>query len=118
MTYETFLNQRKSERLETKTGIALTPNGVCQIVNLNKDGISFKCIHKTDFPIAWSMDIYDVTGPVLDHFQVKKVWENSLDNPGNTSPFSVVVGGEFHDLSAWQQSQLNNYLLQLLGMEE
>lgn len=118
MTTENYLNQRKSQRLEAQGGIAITPNGVCQIVNLNKDGVSFKCVRGLDFPLAWSMAIYDTTGQVLEQLHVKKIWENSLIHSHNSSPFSIEVGGEFQNLSTSQKSQLDTYLLQLLGMEE
>lgn len=118
MTTVTFLKQRKSKRLEAKSGISITPHGICQVINLSKDGISFKCIKERDFPVKWSMTVCDITGQCLDQLQVKKVWENRLNIPGKPSPFSIEVGGTFQNLSSSQKDQLNIYLQQLLEVEK
>lgn len=112
-----FLKQRKSKRLEAKSGIGITSHGICQVINLSKDGVSFKCVKERYFPVEWSMTVYDVTGQCLERLRVKKVWENWLKISDASSPFSVEVGGVFQNLSSSQKDQLETYLQQLLEVE-
>lgn len=112
-----FLKQRKSKRIGAKSGIGVTPHGICQVTNLSKDGVSFKCVRERYFPVEWSMTVYDVTGQCLERLQVKKVWENWLKTSDASSPFSIEVGGEFQNLSSSQKDQLETYLQQLLEVE-
>ena len=113
-----FLKKRKSKRLEAKSGIGITPHGIGQVINLSKDGVSFKCVKEHHFPVEWSMTVCDITGQCLERLQVKKVWENRLNIPGNPSPFSIEVGGTFQNLSSLQKDQLSTYLQQLLEVEK
>lgn len=112
-----LLNQRKSERHEAKSGIAITPHGIGQVININRSGLSFKCVEERDFPLEWSMAIYDITGQRLEQLRVKKVWEKELGEPDGSTPFSMEVGGEFKNLSTTQKAQLNIYLQQLVETE-
>ncbi len=118
MVTEKSSNKRKDKRLEAKSGIAVTPNAVCQVVNLSKDGISFKCTKEHYFPFEWTMNIYDIAGQSLEQLHVKKVWESWLNIQDDQSPFTMEVGGRFQNLSSSQKDQLNTYLQQLLAMEE
>lgn len=100
-------------RLEAETGIAVTPYGICQIIDLTRDGFSFKCVKHTEFPSEWSMDIHVTTGLSLEQLQVKKVWVKFLPDMSNQTPFSMELGGEFKKLSPEQEEQLNTYLHEL-----
>jgi len=106
-------------RLDVGSGVALIQNGICQLVNLNKDGLSIKCFEEFDFPDEWSVDIYDNTGLNLEGVKVKKVWEKRLGEPDflTQSP-EVEVGGKFADLSSSQETQLYSYLLKLLEADK
>lgn len=112
-----MLNQRKSKRYEAKSGIAITPHGIGQVININRNGLAFKCVEERDFPVEWSMAIYDITGQRLEQLQVTKVWEKDLGSPKASSPFAMEVGGEFVNLSSAQKAQLNIYLQQLVEKE-
>jgi hypothetical protein len=109
----TCLNRRKAQRTESKNGITLTPNGICKLINLSNEGVSFKCVDGPDIPAEWSMSIYDVTGQGMERLQVNKVWEKRLNNPRTTSLFSVEVGGVFKNLSSSQKAQIIAYLREL-----
>lgn len=110
-------NTRKSERLQAARGIAVTPHGIGQVINLNSDGISFRCFEEHDFPFEWSMNIYDAIGQSLEKLHVKKVWEKGVGD-ANNQPVLMEVGGEFQHLSPEQKIQLNTYLRQLARLEE
>lgn len=105
-----FLNRRKSKRIESKSGITLTPFGICKLANLSGEGVSFKCVDGPDTPIEWPMSIYDVRGQSIEKVKVKKIWEKRFDNPRITSLFSVEVGGVFKHLSASQKAKIDSYL--------
>jgi hypothetical protein len=113
MRTATIMNQRKNNRIISKRGITITPNGVGKLINLSNEGISFKCVDGSDIPIEWSMAIYDVTGQGMEGLKVKKVWEKRLNNPQTTSLFSVEVGGVFKNLSSSQKAHINTYLREL-----
>ena len=110
-------NKRKSKRLKARRGIAITPYGIGQITNLNRDGASFKCVEKRNFPLQWSMAIYDSTGQCLEQLRVKKIWEKGLKDPTTPSPFAMEIGVKFQNLSLRQEEQINAYMQQLLEGE-
>ena len=113
MTVVEIQNKRKYRRLAVNNGIAMTPKGVCQLENLNADGISFKCVKEGSFPGEWQMDIYDSRGLSLENIKVKKVWEKALKKSNSISPFSTEIGGEFTNLTDAQAEQLISYLQHL-----
>jgi hypothetical protein len=109
---------RKSERLKVKTGIANTPAGTCQIVNVTPEGLSFKCLKKWSFSQECSLDIYDTSGLSLEQLQVKKIWEKIPSSQGSPSQFSTIVGVAFHNLSPPQKEQLKLYIQQLEKLQK
>lgn len=106
-------NQRKTKRLESKTGIAVTEHCIAQVINLSENGVSLKCLEKKGFPNKWLMDIFDATGYSLEQLQVKKIWEKSLRRPSALATFLMEVGGSFENLSSVQEAQLKAYLRKL-----
>ncbi len=107
------LKPRKSKRLKVKTGIANTPAGTCQIVNLTPEGLSFKCLKKLSFVQECLLDIYDTSGLSLEQLQVKKIWEKIPSSQSTASHFSTIVGVAFKNLSPQQKEQLKSYVQQL-----
>lgn len=111
-----YSSQRKSIRLEENGGVALTPIGVCQVINLSKGGLLLKCFQELEFPHEWTMDIYDEKGLNLQDLRVKKVWAKRLGDPNISSNPQVGVGVAFENLSASQEVQLYSHLLQLMAV--
>ena len=107
---------RKSKRLNVKDCIAITPAGICQIVNLNPEGLSFKCVKQWSFSHYWSLDIYDTAGLNLEQVQIKKIWEHYSTNTGAPLQFSMTVGVAFNSLSDLQKAQLNSHIRRLEGL--
>ena len=89
------IDYRKSRRLEARTALAMTPYGMCQMINLNKTGLSFKCFAGKKFPDGWSMSIYDAKDLNLEEVKVKKIWEKRASGQGISSKFELEIGGEF-----------------------
>ena len=112
------MKPRKSERLKVKTGIANTPAGTCQIINVTPEGLSFKCLKKWSFSQECSLDIYDSSGLSLEHLQVKKIWEKIPNRKSAPSQFSTIVGVAFHNLSSPQKEQLKSYIQQLEKLQK
>lgn len=108
------VDQRKGERFKIKGGIALTPNGVCQVINISKGGLSFKCFQEVAFPHEWTMDIYDETDLNLQELKVKKVWEKTLSVQGVRTGSQVEVGVAFNNPSSSLEAQLKGHLLRLM----
>jgi len=113
-----YSDQRNSKRFKAKGGIALTSNGVCQVVNLSLGGLALKCFPELVFPPEWTMDIYDETGLNLQELKVKKIWTKRPDNPVSTLQSEVEVGGEFENLSSSQEAHLYSYILKLMVAEK
>ncbi len=111
------IKPRQSKRLEVKTGIANTPAGTCQIINVTPEGLSFKCVKKCSFSQEYSLDIYDTSGLSLELLQVRKIWEKILGNQ-NTPSFSTIVGVAFQNLSTQQKAQLKLYIQQLKKLQK
>jgi hypothetical protein len=53
MKTATLLDQRKVERIESESGISITPKGICKLVNLSDKGVSFKCVDGPDILSEW-----------------------------------------------------------------
>lgn len=113
MKNKNYVELRRHKRIKVHNGIAITPHGVCQLVDLNMEGVSFKCMDEHDFPGEWSMAIYDTKGHDLEQLQVKKVWETSVIGPPSSPHFSKEIGGKFHNLSYSQKVQISAYLQNL-----
>ena len=109
---------RKKPRLKVRTGIANTPAGICQLLNINSDGLSFKCFKRSSFSREWSLDIYDTSGLCLEQFQVRSLWKKNLTNLSTTEQFSMIVGVAFQNLSDSQKTQLCLYVRQLMEKEK
>ena len=95
MTDPDSKNKRRYKRLFVNDSIALTPQGVCQLANLNADGISFRCVKEGSFPAEWQMDIYDSRGLSLEKVKVKKIWEKGLVLlPGKDAGLLYKIAGD------------------------
>ena len=110
------IKPRKSKRLKVQTGIVNTPTGVCQIINLTPEGLSFKCVKSLSLSRECSLDIYDTSGLNLELLQVKKIWEKIPSSQDASTQFSMIVGVTFRHLSPSQKEQLNLYIRQLEGL--
>ena len=106
---------RKKTRLKVRNGIANTPAGFCQLLNINSDGLSFKCFKRSSFSREWLLDIYHTSDLSLEQFQVKRIWEKYSTN---LEQFSMIVGVSFQNLSDSQKAQLDSYILQLMAEEK
>jgi hypothetical protein len=110
-------NKRMSNRLEAKNLIALVHHGVCQVIDLNSSGISFKCFEEHDFPSEWAIDIYDSNGLSIEEIQIKKIWEHCISNRDFQTLNLLEIGAEFKSLSSSQKTELNSYIQQLGEVE-
>ena len=107
------LSSRRNTRIKVWRGIIVTPQGVGEVVNINRYGILFKCFKSHNFLGEWKIAIYDAMGLSLEQFPVVMVWEKRLVG---FSAFSVEVGGEFKNLTFSQEDQLHFYLQKLAEM--
>ena len=111
-------DQRNCNRFKVIGGIALTPNGVCQVVNLSEGGLSLKCFCGLGFPHECTMDIFDETDLNLHELKVKKVWEKRPSKSGNPLQSELEVGGSFENLSSSKEDHLYSHILKLMAAEK
>lgn len=113
-----MFDQRRNKRLGAKKVIVLVPYAICQVIDLNQGGISFRCLEKHEFPDELSIGIYDITGLSMEQLQVQKVWEKRVNSPNSPASFLMAVGWEFKNLSIAQESHLRFYLQQLEEVDQ
>ena len=111
-------NLRKSIRLAVRDCIANTPAGICQIINISPEGLSFKCVKEWSFSPDLSLDIYDAAELSLEQLPVKKIWEKHLYNQRSSLQFSIIVGVAFKNLPDLQKEQLNSYFRRLKSLSD
>ena len=105
-----FTCRRSTKRVRGKSGVALTPKGVCKITNLSKSGVSLKSFQRLELPPEWTMDIYDEIGLFVNQINVKKIWTRQVTEK-DKSLFSVEeFGGKFENLAPCQKKQLEALL--------
>jgi hypothetical protein len=108
-----MLEQRKNERIEVNKVIVSLPDVICQVINVNQGGISFRCRGEHDFPNEVSIGVYDSTGVSMEKLHVKKIWEKRSHSTNTQEPFGMAVGWAFSNLTFSQKSHLKLYLQQL-----
>ncbi len=96
--------------------IASTPAGICQIINLSPEGLSFKCVKEWSFSQDISLDIYDAANLSLEQLPVRKIWEKHTYNQRTSLQFLIIVGVAFKNLPAVQKEQLNSYVRRLVSL--
>jgi hypothetical protein len=111
-TPETFYisEQRKNHRHEVINLLAITERGTGQIVDINREGLSFGCLYPHTFPQEFYVDILDAQGSHIKKLMVRKMWETHGDVPDSPANFEVVLGVEFSELTSSQADDLE-YLL-------
>ncbi len=107
-----MFEKRKSKRTAVEKNIVLATDVVCQVIDVNQSGISFRCCDGNDFPDELSIDIYDTAGLSMEQLQVQKVWKKRLNGSSSPAPFVMAFGWKFKNLSVSQEAHLKFYLQQ------
>jgi hypothetical protein len=105
-----FSEQRKNGRNEVVNLLAITDRGTGQILDINREGLSFGCLYPHTFPNEFNIDILDAKG---SHIKKLKVWKRRETDGDYQEPaviFELVLGVEFAEITALQAAELE-YLL-------
>jgi hypothetical protein len=105
-----FSEQRKSDRHEVNNLLAITDRGTGQILDINREGLSFGCLYPHSFPNEFHIDILDAKGSHIKKLKVRKMRETNSDNQGLVGFFELVIGVEFADITTLQAEELDHLL--------
>lgn len=95
--------RRKNQRLDAKSLIAPTSEGVGQVANLSSRSILIRFIQNVRFQDYSVMDLYDTKGLNLTDVFTKKVWSMTLNDQSDSKLFRSEVVAEFENLSLAQK---------------
>ncbi len=112
-------DQRKNQRHEAVSLLAVTERGTGQILDINLDGLSFGCLYPHSFPRGFTLDILDAKGSHIKGLNVRKIRETTESHEQDNSGFELVIGVEFYHLTVSQLNGLcnliNNNMKELSG---
>jgi len=120
-----FTNRGKHERFKVKDGaIALvrplnalaTTHKYCQIINISKGGLAFRCIDRNGESVEpFELDVLFIQDSIcltfLKNIPFKTVWVTH--EPSNTSSSHLKtrqLGVQFGEMTLQQESQLDRFL--------
>ncbi len=103
--------KRKYHRFNIPDAVVVTPENVCQLVNISCGGLLFKCFHAVELPLKWTLDII-VAGSNfhLKDLPVQLVWQKSDTPPGSQAIPSENVAVKFEGLAQDQASKLDSLI--------
>jgi len=103
--------QRKSKRFKIPDAIVITPDNVCQLVNISTGGLSFKCFLEVDLPAKCTVDIMVAGSDFhIEQLPVELIWKTLDDHSSYLSIPEEKVGVKFGHLDQSQGAKLE-YLL-------
>lgn len=105
-----FSEQRKNDRHEVSNLLAITDRGTGQILDINREGLSFGCLYPHSFPNEFHIDILDARGSHIKKLKVRKMRETNSDDQDLAGFFELVIGVEFSEISASQAEDLDHLL--------
>ena len=101
--------RRKHTRYVIENAVAVDSEGVFQIVDISKGGLSFKCPPHTSISDTWVADIINSVMPI-EGVHVKKVWVSIYENERFNQPFLMMVGAKFGKLNKGNKTKLEKLL--------
>ena len=110
-----FKNQeaRKNRRHKLENTFIINQEGVCQVLDLSTEGLSFRCTENRKFPETLTIDIVNNSGVHIWDLPIKIIWSEKINTHSFSSIHTVKIGAKFLDtLSPENLSALN----QLLGL--
>lgn len=111
-----FSEQRKNDHHEVINLLAITDRGTGQILDINREGLSFGCLYPHTFPNEFHIDILNARGSHIKKLKVRKRRETNGDDQEPAGIFELVIGVEFAEISAFQAEELDYLLDENLGL--
>lgn len=109
--------QRINDRQEMINLLAITERGTGQILDINREGLSFGCLYPHTFPHEFYLDIIDAKGSHIKKLKVRKMWEINGDYQQGAAIYELMVGLEFPELTSTQADAIN-FLLDNIELAE
>ena len=100
--------RRQHKRHKLENSVAISSQGIFQIVDISRGGFRFKCPAYTPVPDSWETDILTLASS-LDSLPVKRAWVSMSEN-GDHEYLPTVVGVKFGKLSQEQELLLTELI--------
>ena len=110
-----FKNQeaRRNPRRKLDNTFIINQEGVCQVLDLSAEGLSFRCTENRKFPETLTIDVVNNSGVHIWDLPIKIIWVEKINTHSFASIHTVKIGAKFRDnLSPENLHALN----QLLGL--
>lgn len=112
-----FLEQRKNDRHEViNLLVIITNRGTGQILDINREGLSFGCLYPHTFPNEFYIDIIDAKDSHIKKLKVRKRRETNANAQEPAGLFELVIGVEFAEINVFQAEELDYLLDENLGL--
>lgn len=108
---------RRFKRHKLQNTFVVGQEGICQVLDLSADGVSFGCTKLRKFSEISTVDIIDSSGFQIWDLPIETIWAEKNDAYPTSSIHALKMGARFHkDLTNEQISALSQ-LMQFLEEE-
>ena len=101
-------NYRQHKRYKIENSVAVSSQGLFQIIDISRGGFRIKCPSDTSVPDSWNTDIL-ASAASLEGLPAKRVWVSMSEN-GNHKFLPTVVGVKFGRLTKNQEALLSELI--------
>ena len=105
---------RKYRRHKLENTFIINQEGVCQVLDLSVEGLSFRCTKDRIFPETLTIDIVNNSGVHIWDLPIKTIWAEKINTHSFSSIHTVKMGAKFHDNLSPEHLYALNQLLGLL----
>lgn len=88
---------KKFRRHKLENTFVVNQEGVCQVLDLSSEGVSFGCTGERKFPETWTVDIINNSGIHIWDLPIKTIWAEKKDTHRSSSIHAVRMGAKFHE---------------------
>lgn len=108
---------RKYRRHKLDDTFIINREGVCQVLDLSSEGVSFGCTKERKFPETWTIDIVNNSGVHIWDLPIKTIWTEKNDAYPSSSIHAVKMGARFHETITSEHLSALTQLLEFLSEE-
>ena len=102
---------RRFHRHKLENTFVVNQEGVCQVLDLSVEGVSFGCTRVRKFSEILTVDIIDNSGIQIWDLPIETIWAEKNDAYPSSSIHAVKMGARFHkDLTHEQISALSHLM--------
>ena len=108
---------RRFKRHKLKNTFVVGQEGICQVLDLSADGVSFGCTKLPKFSAISTVDIIDNSGIQIWDLPIETIWAEKNDAYPSSSIHAVKMGARFHENITSEHLLALTQLLEFLGEE-